>query len=116
MKLKDIIVAHELKVPTHFFLFARSLVTIEGVIEKLNPDLDQFAMARPYLLRSISRKFDPIKMGEKTVNSIYEFGKYMEEFPRDLKNAVRRINSGKVKSRFNTSGNRSSDSHHTSLN
>ena len=97
LELKDIIVAHELKVPTHFFLFARSLVTIEGVIEKLNPDLDQFAMARPYLLRSISRKFDPVKMGEKTVNSIYEFGKYMEEFPRDLKNAVRRINSGKVK-------------------
>lgn len=97
LELKDIIVSHELKVPTHFFLFARSLVTIEGVIEKLNPDLDQFAMARPYLLRSISRKFDPVKMGEKTVNSIYEFGKYMEEFPRDLKNAVRRINSGKVK-------------------
>lgn len=97
LELKDIIIAHELKVPTHFFLFARSLVTIEGVIEKLDPDLDQFAMARPYLLKSISRKFDPIKLGEKTVNSLFEFGNYMEEFPRDLKNAIRKINSGKVK-------------------
>jgi ubiquinone biosynthesis protein len=97
LELKDIIVAHNLKVPTHFFLFARSMVTIEGVIEKLDPDLDQFTMARPYLLKSISRKFDPIKLGEKTVNSLFEFGNYMEEFPRDLKNAIRKINSGKVK-------------------
>ena len=97
LELKDIIVAHKLKVPTHFFLFARSLVTIEGVIEKLDPELDNFAIAKPYLLKSLSRKFDPIKIGEKTVNSLYEFGNYMEEFPRDLKNAIRRINSGKIK-------------------
>jgi len=97
LELKDIIIKHGLKVPTHFFLFARSLVTIEGVIEKLDPDLDQFAIVQPYLLKSVSKKFDPIKIGEKTLNSIYEFSNYMEEFPRDLKNAIRKINSGQIK-------------------
>ncbi len=97
LELKDIIVAHGLKVPAHFYLFARSLVTIEGVIQKLDPDLDQFAMVRPYLLKVISKKFNPAKIGEKTINSLYELGNYMEEFPRDLKNAIRKINSGQVK-------------------
>lgn len=97
LELKDIIVAHGLKVPAHFYLFARSLVTIEGVIQKLDPDLDQFAMVRPYLLKVISKKFSPTKIGEKTLNSLYELGNYMEEFPRDLKNAIRKINSGLVK-------------------
>lgn len=97
LELKDIIVAHGLKVPTHFYLFARSLVTIEGVIQKLDPELDQFALVRPYLLKVISKKFSPAKMGEKTLNSLYELSNYMEEFPRDLKNAIRKINSGKVK-------------------
>ena len=36
-------------------------------------------------------------MGKKVVNSIVEITDYMEEFPSDLKNAIRKINSGQVK-------------------
>ena len=96
LELKDIIVAHGLKVPTYFYLFARSLVTIEGVIKKLDAELDQFEMAYPYLSRSVSRRYNPVKMGKKVLNSIYELSDYMEEFPRDLKNAIRKINSGQI--------------------
>lgn len=96
LELKDIIVAHGLKVPTHFYLFARSLVTIEGVIQKLDAELDQFDIVRPYLSKSVSRKYNPVKMGKKVLNSIYEISDYMEAFPRDLKNAIRKINSGQI--------------------
>jgi len=97
LELKDIIIAHGLKVPTYFYLFARSLVTIEGVIEKLNAELEQFEMVRPYLSKNVSKNYDPLKMGKKVVNSIYELTNYMEEFPGDLKNAIRKINTGQVK-------------------
>jgi ubiquinone biosynthesis protein len=60
LELKDIIVAHGLKVPTHFYLFARALVTLEGVLEKLDPELDQFEMVRPFLSKSISRNYSPL--------------------------------------------------------
>ena len=52
LELKDIIIAHGLKVPTYFFLFARSLVTVEGVINKLDANLEQFEIAKPYLRTS----------------------------------------------------------------
>jgi ubiquinone biosynthesis protein len=96
LELKDIIVAHGLKVPTHFYLFARALVTLEGVLEKLDPELDQFEMVRPYLSKSITRNYSPLLIGKKVFNSIYELADYMEDFPRDLKNAIRKINRGKV--------------------
>lgn len=96
LELKDIIVAHGLKVPTHFYLFARALVTLEGVLEKLDPELDQFEMLTPYLSKSISRNYSPVLLGKKVFNSIYELADYMEDFPRDLKNAIRKINRGKV--------------------
>lgn len=96
LELKDIIVRHNLKVPTHFFLLVRSMVTIEGVIMHLDPNLDQFSMVRPYLVKTVARKFNPIKMGRKVLNSFYELGNYMEEFPRDLRNAIRRINRGEI--------------------
>ncbi|MFN9801728.1 MAG: ABC1 kinase family protein, partial [Bacteroidota bacterium] len=50
LELKDIIVRHELKVPSHFFLLARSLVSVEGVCRQLDPTLDLTAMVRPHLL------------------------------------------------------------------
>ena len=54
LELKDIIIDHGLKVPTYFFLFVRSLITLEGVIEKLDPDFDQFEIVKPYLIKSES--------------------------------------------------------------
>ena len=97
LDLKDIIIAHGLKVPTYFFLFARSLVTLEGVISKLDPKLEQFEIVKPYLRTNVTKKYNPIKMGKKVINSIVEITDYMEEFPSDLKNAIRKINSGQVK-------------------
>ncbi|WP_439152835.1 ABC1 kinase family protein, partial [Winogradskyella sp.] len=97
IELKDIIIQHGLKVPTHFFLLARSMVTLEGVVHKLDPELDQYTLAKPFLLRAVAKTFSPIRFGEKAINSIYELGNYMEDFPRDLKNAIRKINRGEVK-------------------
>jgi ubiquinone biosynthesis protein len=97
LELKDIIIVHGLKVPTYFFLFARSLVTLEGVIEKLDPDFKHLEIAGPYLSKSVTKKFNPVIMGKKVLNSLVEVTDYMEDFPSDLKNAIRKINSGKVK-------------------
>jgi len=97
LELKDIIIAHGLKVPTYFFLFARSLVTIEGVVEKLDPDLEQFEIVKPYLRKSAVQQYNPVMMGKKVLNSLVELTNYMEEFPSDLKNAIRKINSGQIK-------------------
>lgn len=97
LDLKDIIIAHGLKVPTYFFLFARSLVTLEGVLSKLDPKLEQFEIVKPYLRKSVTEKYNPIKIGKKVVNSVVEIADYMEEFPSDLKNAIRKINTGQVK-------------------
>ena len=104
LELKDIIIGHGLKVPTYFFLFARSLVTLEGVINKLYPGLEQFEIVKPYLKRSATRKYNPVLMGKKVANSIIELTDYMEEFPKDLKNAIRKINSGEVKVDLNHKG------------
>lgn len=97
LELKDIVVKHGLKVPTHFFLIARSMVTIEGVIRNLDPELDLTKMVRPFLVRTVARHYDPIQFGKRVLNSVYEMGMYMEDFPRDLKNAIRKINTGEIK-------------------
>ena len=73
------------------------MVTIEGVIEKLDPDLEQFEIVKPYLRKSAVQQYNPVLMGKKVLNSLVELTNYMEEFPSDLKNAIRKINSGQIK-------------------
>lgn len=97
LQLKDVVVKHNLKIPVHFFLLARSMVTIEGVIRNLDPKLDLLELAKPYLIKTITKKFSPLGLGKKVLSGLFEFGNYMEEFPRDLKNAIRKINSGEIK-------------------
>lgn len=97
LQLKDLIIKHGLKVPTHFFLLIRSMVTIEGVISKLDPKLDLIKLIRPFLLRLVAKHYNPVQFAKRIFNSIYELGMYMEEFPRDIKNAMRKINSGEIK-------------------
>ena len=97
ISLKDIIVKHGMKVPVHFYLLARSLVSVEGVIRQLDPELDLEKMMRPYLVRTIWKHYDPMKFVSSIVNSVYDMGIYMEELPRDIKTAIRKINTGEVK-------------------
>lgn len=97
LQLKDIIIKYGLKVPTHFYLLARSMAIVEGVIHTLDPELDLETLIRPYLIRTIARHYNPIQFTKRVLNSIYEMGMYMEDFPRDLKNAIRKINSGEMK-------------------
>jgi ubiquinone biosynthesis protein len=104
LQLKDIIVRYDLKVPPHFFLLARSMVTIEGLIRNLDPEIDMLEIARPYLISAIAKKLNPFKLGMKVLNGLYEIANYMEEFPNDLKNAVRKINTGKINVNLNHQG------------
>jgi ubiquinone biosynthesis protein len=97
LELKDLVIKHGLKVPTHFFLLIRSMVTIEGVIHQLDPKLDLSKEIRPFLIKLAAKHYNPVQFGKKIFNSIYEMGMYLEDFPRDLKNAMRKINSGEIK-------------------
>lgn len=96
LELKDIVIKHGLRVPTHFFLLGRSMVTVEGVIRNLDPELDMAKLVKPFLLRTVARHYNPIQFVTRVLNSVYEMGMYMEDFPRDLKNAIRKLNAGEV--------------------
>src|SRR5690606_14525574 len=52
---------------------------------------------KPYLKTSATKKYSPLIIGKKMLNSLVELTDYMEEFPMDFKNAIRKINSGQIK-------------------
>jgi ubiquinone biosynthesis protein len=69
---------------------------VEGVIHHLDPKLDLLELARPFIVKAIKKKFNPLALSRKVLNGLVDFGAYMEDFPQDLKNAIRKINSGNI--------------------
>ena len=96
LDLKDIIVKYGLRAPSHFFLLGRSMMAAEGVIKQLNPDLNLEKLSRAYIFEALARHYNPAQFAQRVLGSVYELGMYMEEFPRDLKTAIRKINTGEV--------------------
>ena len=48
-------------------------MTIEGVVRNLDPELDMLEVARPYLIKTISKKLNPLHVGKRMLNGLFEY-------------------------------------------
>ena len=72
-------------------------IRVTRMSRQLDSELDLSKLMRPFLIKLVAKHYDPLQFIKRSFNSIYELGMYMEEFPRDLKNAMRKINAGEIK-------------------
>lgn len=54
----NLINRHGIYIPSEFILVGKSLLTLEGILYRLDPDLSLFEQMKPYTRKSILRKFD----------------------------------------------------------
>jgi len=95
--LTDVMKNHNLNIPSHFFLITRAMFSIEGLIRGLDPEIVLMDKIRPIVTKRIMDDRNPVTSGEKIVNSLYDLGNYMEEFPSDLRQTMKLIRKGKLK-------------------
>lgn len=104
LDLKDIIIKHELKVPAHFFLLTRAMVSVEGIVRKLDPELSLTDEVRPYIINMIKKDHGITSIGKRLWNFATEFGSYMEDFPNDLRQFMKMAKNGQIKVDLNHRG------------
>jgi len=95
--LIDIISVYNLNIPSHFFLLTRAMFSIEGLIRDINPEIVLLDEIKPIVQKQMLEQRNPVATGEKIINSMYELGNYMEEFPSDLRQTMKLIRRGKLK-------------------
>lgn len=96
VELSEIIRAHNLHVPSHFFLLMRASFAVEGLVRTLDPDIVLMDQVRPIIDKKIMQELNPISTGRKLLTSLYDLAAYMEDFPSDLRQTMRLIRSGKM--------------------
>jgi ubiquinone biosynthesis protein len=96
-KIKALLVQYKLNLPPAVFLLAKSLIIIEGVARKLDPDFNISEYVQPFAKRLMSEKVDPIGLVKKNYPKAIDLVHNLLEFPGIAFDISEMLRDGKIK-------------------
>lgn len=94
--LTEVMNNHHLQIPSHFFLITKGMFSLEGLVRDLDNEIVLMDEIRPIIMTRIIDDRNPVTTGEKIINSMYDLGNYLEEFPSDLRQIMKLVRKGKL--------------------
>lgn len=94
--LTEVMNNHHLQIPAHFFLITKGMFSLEGLVRDLDDEIILMDEIKPLIMTRIVDDRNPVTTGEKIINSMYDLGNYLEEFPSDLRQTMKLIRKGKL--------------------
>ncbi|MCB9188567.1 MAG: AarF/ABC1/UbiB kinase family protein [Flavobacteriales bacterium] len=94
--LTEVMNNHNLQIPSHFFLITRAMFALEGLVRDLDNEIVLMDLIKPVVRARLLDDRNPVTTGEKIINSMYDLGNYLEEFPSDLRQTMKLIRKGKL--------------------
>ncbi|WHY77102.1 AarF/ABC1/UbiB kinase family protein [Neobacillus sp. WH10] len=88
---------HRIKMPTDLTMLGKTLLTIEGVVEKLDPELSIIKIAEPFGEKLVKERFHPKNVAEKIRQQFSQYGEIFNELPRTLRDITSIMKKGKMK-------------------
>ncbi|WP_462409025.1 ABC1 kinase family protein [Neobacillus sp. Marseille-QA0830] len=96
-ELFSVAIRHQIKLPTDLTLMGKTLLTIEGVVENLDPELSIIKIAEPFGKQLILERIRPKNVAGKVWSQVNEYGEILNEFPKTLKDITTIMKNGKMK-------------------
>ncbi len=88
---------HHIRLPGPLALLLKALMMMEGVGLQLDPNLDVFGIARPYVQHAIAEQFSPAALGAQATRTARHFGQLALELPQQLSDALARLVDGELR-------------------
>ncbi len=88
---------HCIHLPADLTLLAKTLLTIEGIVEQLDPELSIVKMAEPFGRELLKEKYHPKKVVGDLVDDFLEYKELVSELPSSIKNLKSVIKKGKLR-------------------
>jgi len=92
---------HHIHLPSDLTLLGKTLLTIEGIVERLDPELSIVKMAEPFGRQLLKQRYHPKKIAENILNDLMEYGEIVTELPETINELKSVINKGKVRLEIN---------------
>ncbi|WP_202945730.1 AarF/ABC1/UbiB kinase family protein [Acetonema longum] len=73
---------HKIKLPADLVLVGKALLTMEGAVERLNPQLSILTLAEPFGQELLRQRFHPATLGKILRRTLNECGELIQNLPR----------------------------------
>jgi len=83
--------SYNIMIPSEFTMLAKSLVTMEGLVEKLDPELSVLEIAKPIAKKLMFKAFSTEKIGKELLSGAVDYGYLFKDIPSFLHNYLRKM-------------------------
>ncbi len=87
---------HRLTIPGPLATLLKTIVMMEGLGMQLDPGLDVFAAARPYIQRALREQITPTALGAQALAGGRELSELAFELPEQVSASLQRLNEGEI--------------------
>jgi ubiquinone biosynthesis protein len=100
----DIVYSLRLRLPSRFLLLDKTLLTMEGVVKQLYPDLEIFEMGRRYTAELKRRRLDPRRMASRAQHYAAEYAQVLQDYPLQVHELLDEMRAGEMEIKFHHTG------------
>ncbi|WP_369404854.1 ABC1 kinase family protein [Piscibacillus salipiscarius] len=76
---------HQIMIPSDLSLVGKTILTLEGLIEQLDPEFDIIEAAEPFGRDLIREKYNPKRLAKSLYDQIDEYGDVIEDMPEVIR-------------------------------
>ncbi|MFD1956982.1 ABC1 kinase family protein [Paenibacillus thailandensis] len=87
---------HNISLPSDLTLLGKTLLTMEGVVEALDPSFSVFDAAEPFGRKLMLERLDPFRLAMQWAEKIPEYADVLAEIPPRFKDVLSIIRKGKI--------------------
>ena len=88
---------HKIMIPPEFTMLGKALLTMEAIVEELDPNFSIMKAAEPFGERLLKERFHPKTLAKKTWNQFIESAEAISELPKDVREVSDIIKKGKLR-------------------
>lgn len=90
-KIFNLAFKYNIKIPNEFTMLVKTLGTMEGVVERLDPELNILEVAEPIAKKLMFDIFSPQTIKKDIKEGILDYGNLMKDFPDFMLNFLKKI-------------------------
>ncbi len=87
---------HRIRIPADFTLLGKSLLTLEGLVEELDPELSIMDIAQPFGRKLLKERLRPSNLAEKVWQNLQEYGDLLVDLPKQVKGLMTNVQRGQL--------------------
>ena len=101
-EMMNVIQEAQVRIPQEMTIFVKSLVTIEGTVAYVSPDISFIAIVSDYMRAKKRRELDPKEFLEKSGHKILRSSHKAMDLPADLADTIKLLKNGNLSVRTET--------------